>query len=279
MTPDNRLTQGFISRHPEEAARVLERMPAAMSASFIASLDTKAAVQLLAVMVRPFAAHCLESMEPDQAASMLDQALPDDASNLLQAMSLQAQQNCLAQLPASKRKNLGRRMKSPEGSVGSKMRSQFFMLPQNVTVAEALRRIKYAGQYKIHDIYVTDNANRLVGSVRIEKLLRASAKQQVQALMKKNIAAIAARSLLSDAAEMTAWKYQRELPVVENRGALVGVLDYASVQFDEEEESIDKVDEIALSAPLELIWLRLADLIVMILDLLFSRQHRERGNK
>ena len=77
----------------------------------------------------------------------------------------------------------------PKDSAGSIMTTEYVSLKKEMTVTEALRRIKQVGidRETIYTCYVTSKDKKLVGVVTVKELLLASKEKTVAELMTENV--------------------------------------------------------------------------------------------
>lgn len=275
MRSEFQLSHAFVRRHPEAAARVLERLSVDMAAGFLAEVKVQLALPLLAAMVTPVAARCLAAMPVEQAAMLLESSDSDVAATLLRAMPNESAMACLARLPASKRNRLARMMNYPEGSVGSRMLSQLFVLPTTISVAEALKRVRQAHQLRQHHLYVSDDKLRLAGALSLDVLLRADGRLPVAQLPIRKLPTMPVRASVKEVADMAVWIHHQYLPVVDSKGRLVGELNFARLYEDEAVSAAAA----ASGAPsfLEWLWLSLAVSMTALLDILFDSRRPKRN--
>lgn len=275
MTSEFQLSQAFVRRHPEAAARVLERLSLDIVAGYLAELETEPAVVVLSAMVTPVGAACLAAMPAEQAATLLDACDSDSAATLLRAMPPDAAQARLERLPQAQQRRLTRLMRYPEGSVGSRMRSHLFVLPTTIPVTEALKRVRQTHQLSQHHIYVNDDALRLVGVLSLDQLLRADAQAPIAQLTIKSVPGIPVRAAVKGVADMPVWRHHQYLPVIDTQSRLVGEIDFARLHEEVASEVTD--DQGVATTFLEWLWLSLAVALTALLDMLFDSRRPKRN--
>lgn len=95
--------------------------------------------------------------------------------------------------------------------------------------AEEARAAQHARGLEEREVYhyVVDDLRRLVGVVPLARLLLAEAGEVVDALMEREVACVAGRATLHEAREALARHRLLALPVVDEAGRLLGVVDAA----------------------------------------------------
>lgn len=225
MRIDNRLTRAYIESYPADAARTLEGLPAQIAAPLMAGLDTSLAAALLGCMMPAAAAACLAHCPPGRTAALL-KAVPAAAAGRILAAPVPAG---AAWPPRMEGLDIRPSYYSAD-TVGYHAQGAGLVLPDDLTVAEALRRARRRDADPGCEIYIVDRAYLLRGQVQVTDLLRAAPAASLRSLVRPAPAALPARTLLEAAHAHPAWDVQRRLPVVDERGALLGAIPYKAVR-------------------------------------------------
>lgn len=236
MTLAQRLVQAYLSRHPLEAARVMEE------------LNTEDLIRTLAE-VGDEAAHALHLMDPAPLATALAHAATEEAGRVLRLLSIDAQLAVVPLVDATARERimntlnerdgelLERLLSYPRRTAASLVEYDTFRVPSDISAGEALERSRKASIPVRYYVYVTDRDNRLVGVVTLKELLRSAPAMAVSECMTKDPASVAATELVSEAVANHYWRRFPMLPVVDTDERLVGVILYETIQKLREEGS------------------------------------------
>jgi magnesium transporter len=144
------------------------------------------------------------------------------------------------------RKLINTFLRYPDHSAGSIMTAEFIDLKKELTVKEAIGRIREIGEDKetIYTCYVTDQQHRLEGIVTVKDLLLAHDEKLVEDLMEKDVISVHT----TDDQEVAAQLFNKydflSLPVVDTENRLVGIVtvdDAVDVMEDEATEDIEKM--------------------------------------
>lgn len=266
MKPDNRYTLSYIRAHPAEAARSLERLPAEAGGALFEALDAEVTAPLLACMSPPAAAACLARMAPARAADLLQRLRAAAAALILSAMPSEPAGELLRRFSTTARLRVRRLLNRHPDTVGAVMSPTAPALPAALTVTDAIRRIQQQRSGPVCDIYLVDDAHRLVGVVNTAALLKAGGRRPLRSLAEREDATLHASTALSTALNHPAWRGHRILPVTENDGTLIGTLDRQSL-LDATEHSRGPAREDPLDTTLELVnlyWIALAETVRMM---------------
>jgi magnesium transporter len=228
VKPNNHLTLSYLESHPLDAARTLEKLPAATCARLLESIPAELAARLLAAMSPKTAGACLGEI-PEFMGTRVLNAVPAVAmAHILKVVSPEETRTLLARLRLRDRLHIERLLYYPLDTVGAHMETVPFTLPADLTVGEALRRVRSyppAG----NEIFAVDRSQRLVGMIDGVALIRADSQKPLQILIRPAPARLSVRTTMTMTRSHPAWQTQRLLPVIEGDGILVGAMRYQAV--------------------------------------------------
>ena len=185
--------------------------------------------------------------------NVLDELFMDDTVDLIEEMPSNVVPKILKAIPKEDRKTINELLKYPEDSAGSIMTTEFIDLKEDMTVEEALKRIRKIGvdSETIYTCYVLNSERILKGIINIKDILLSKKETKIGTLMETNIISV---KTLEDQEEV-AKKFDKydfyALPVVDHENRLVGIVtvdDAINVLQDEVEEDFEKM---AAMAPTE----------------------------
>ncbi len=188
----------------------------------------------------------IQSFTDSELKNILDQLFMDDTVDLIEEMPSNVVTRILKNVNKNDRKIINELLKYPDDSAGSIMTTEFIDLKEQMTVEDALERIRKIGtdSETIYTCYVLDQKRKLKGIIGIKELLLAKENTLVSDLMETNIILV---NTLEDKEEV-AKKFDKydlyALPVVDNENRLVGIVtvdDAMNVLQDEVEEDFEKM--------------------------------------
>jgi len=177
---------------------------------------------------------------------VLDELYLDDTVDIVEEMPANVVKRILQHSDPEMRKSINEILKYPEDSAGSIMTTEYVDLKANMTVEDALKRIRRTGPDKetINVGYVIDEGRHLLGVITIRTLLLSEDDDVIGDIMERNF--IAVRT--SDDQETVARTLSRydflALPVVDAEERLVGIVtidDAIDVLQEETTEDIEKM--------------------------------------
>jgi magnesium transporter len=254
------LARNFAEEHPADAALILERLPISEAAAFLEQLPPRLAATVVQKMASSTAAECIARLSP-QRYSLVISVLPlDVAAGLLRRLSTEMQEHLLHQAPGDVAGLLGRLLRYPENCAGALMDPHVLALPQDITVGEALTRVRRAPRRALYYLYVIDRDQRLVGVLNLRELMLAASRDVLAAAMRREVISIPALAERTAIIEHLGWRQVHALPVVDDQGLFLGVLRYETLRRIENETKSPPPAASALDAVLtfsELCWIGL----------------------
>ena len=236
----------------------LKEMNSADIPSLLEELDKESVVKVFRILSKEQAGDAFSYMEPDlkeklihdltdaELRNIMDELFMDDTVDLIEEMPSNVVKRILRAVNKEDRKTINELLQYPEDSAGSIMTTEFVDLKENMTVEEALERIRTIGldSETIYTCYVLNKNRILLGIVNIKDILIAKPGSIIKDLMVTNIISVNTKE---DQEEVTKVfdKYDFfALPVVDNENRLVGIItvdDAINVIQDEVAEDFEKM--------------------------------------
>lgn len=246
------LQETYLARHPADAARTLDGLREADLETAAGTLAVQDGARLLPVLERlsPGRARALFARLTDAGRrAVLLGADPRLAVLLVGHLDEDGRAELLTQLPRSARRELERLLAFPEDSAGRLMDRTFEPMRPEMTVAEALERLRGSGVRRARSLFVVDQDGRLVGRVDMQDIALADLDVGLETLMNDPEGAVALtdpRDVIVECLEETRLD---ALPVVDLDQRLIGIVRYASLfRAVEAEASIDLQTMVGASA-------------------------------
>ncbi|MCG9894644.1 MAG: magnesium transporter [Fimbriimonadaceae bacterium] len=200
---------------PEEGAEVLRALRPYEAAQALIDAPTETVRRLL------------EFIPDETVAAYLDILPMDDAIDLQEEMGMERWERLLTLIPAQDAAEIRRLQAAPRGSVGRLITEAFFRVGPDSTMEAILADLRLANPAKyetINDLYVLDDADRLIGVVSIRRVLRSRPDQTAREVMDPEPISVL-RSTSGEEAARTMSRYGfYALPVLDEQGRMVGVL-------------------------------------------------------
>jgi len=175
----------------------------------------------------------------------------DDKIDLLEEMPANVVKMILRDASDKERKLINQFLNYDEASAGSLMTIEFVDLRADMTVENAMSRIRRIGITKetIYTCFVTDNTRRLEGIVTLKELVLSSQEHLVGEIMETEVISVST----TDDQEVIANIFKKydflSLPVVDHENRLVGIITIDDVVDVIEEETTEDFQKMAAIEP------------------------------
>ena len=225
-------------------------------AGLFADLEEDRIPLVFRLLPKELAAETFVEMEPDaqellirgfsdnELKEIVDELYVDDAADLVEEMPANVVKRILKQASPEMRKSINQILRYPENSAGSLMTTEYVALRPQMTVEEAILRIRRQGVDKetIYTCYVTEG-RKLIGLVTVKDLLLADDDEiNVQDIMLTNLISVTTHTDQEEVVRMFDKYNFLALPVVDGENRLVGIVtfdDAMDVMVDEATEDME----------------------------------------
>ena len=183
---------------------------------------------------------------------VVDELYVDDAVDLVEEMPANVVKRILRQADPDMRRMINDILRYPEDSAGSIMTTEFVSLRPEMTVEEAIKRIRRTGVDKetINNCYVTEKG-RLIGAMSLRNLILSDPDDNVRDLMEPNVISVTTSEDQETVAQMFSKYNFNALPVVDTENRLVGIVTVDDAIDVMEEEVTEDIEKMAGMAPSE----------------------------
>jgi|GEM_PF-4975309 len=190
MAEGEALGRAFAADHPGEAADVLEGVPAAAVAAFLAEVPAADAAAVLAAMLPGPAAGVVAAMAPEAGAAALRNVPPERAAALLRCLDRDRREALVTELRPGRRAAVKLLLAYPADTVGAWADPRVLAVRRDASVGRARRAVRDSGTPAGCDLYVVDGQRRLAGTVPVGKLLRLDPEAALARAMEPEVAAL-----------------------------------------------------------------------------------------
>jgi len=185
----------------------------------------------------------LEELPPKTVAEGVRELESDDAVAILEDLPKDERAEILEQLPPPERVVLARSLEYSADSAGRRMQTDFIVVPSAWTVGQAIDYMRETEELpeRFYELYVADQAGRLLGAVPLDRLLRSKRPVPIAELMEAERPRVRANEDQEEVARLFQRYNWVAAPVVDADDRLVGVItfdDVADVIQEEAEEDI-----------------------------------------
>ena len=184
----------------------------------------------------------INALTDSELEEVMEEMYVDDTVDVVEEMPANVVDRLLKATDEETRKKINALLQYPEDSAGSIMNIEYISLRKEMTVEEAILKIRQVGINKetIYTCYVTEK-KKLIGSVDVKDLLTVGESRLIEEIMDENV--LCARTL-DDQEKVAAMieKYSLvAIPIIDHENCLVGIVtvdDAMTVLQDEATEDI-----------------------------------------
>ncbi len=232
-----------VDLHHADVADVLDVMEPADVARILVLLDNETASDILGEMEEGARTPVLELMPPHELAPLVEEMPTDDAADLVGDLRDEHVEAVLRHVAPEERREIRELLVHDEDTAGGLMESDFVAVRSDATVAEAIEAIRHAVEEVefIYYVYVVAADGRLIGLLRLRDLLLSPGSRRVSEFMTTDIVSVPVTMDQEQVARQVQQYDLAAIPVVDERGMLVGRIthdDIADVLEEEVEEDL-----------------------------------------
>ena len=201
----------------------------------------------------------IRGFSDNELKEVLDELYVDDAADLVEEMPANVVNRILKNANPEMRKSINQILRYPEYSAGSIMTTEFVSLRANMTVEEAILRIRRQGVDKetIYTCYVLAKDRKLIGIVTVKDLLLAADDEMtIEELMLTNVIYVNTKTDQEEVAQMFSKYNFLAMPVVDGEGRMVGIITFDDALDVMEEEATEDMELMSGMTPSEKPYLR-----------------------
>ncbi|KEJ00529.1 magnesium transporter [Clostridium botulinum A2B7 92] len=210
-------------------------------------------IDVFSYMSNDMQQYIIQSITHEEMTTIIDQLYFDDVIDLLEEMPANIVKKILLNTDEKKRKLINQFLKYEEDSAGSIMTIEFVDLKKEMTVEQAIERIRKIGVDKqtINTCYVIDRNRKLEGITSIRRLILSNKDVLIKDIMKENYVSINT----FDDQEYVASQFKKydlvSMPVVDKEHRLVGIITIDDIVDIIDQENTEDFHKMAAMEPSE----------------------------
>ena len=229
--------------HHSEVGDVLEQLDAEERLALVHALGDRFDFSALTEVDESIRLDIMEALPNAEIARGVAELDNDDAVYLLEDLEQEDRDEILDALPTFERLALKRSLDFPEESAGRRMQTDFIAIPPFWTVGQVIDYLRAEKDLpdEFYQLYVVDAAYKVLGTLPLDKFLRAQRITKIDEIMNTSLVLVNAEEDQEEAARSFERYDLVEVGVVDESGRLVGVLtidDIVDVIHEEADEDI-----------------------------------------
>ncbi len=240
------MAQRIEDLSPPDGAALLQDLPVELSADISEYLDPRTAADVLVEMDPQLAATVIADMEPLEASLVLSEMNPDDRVDILEHVPDHVHEALLGQMTADEAEEIRRLEQYPPDTAGGIMTTEVTALPEDLTIEQAIRELRRLSEEleQMFYVYVIDKRRHLVGVLSMRDLILAPPDTPLWKVMRSDVSSVPATMDQEEVANLFSKYNYLAMPVVDERGRLLGIItvdDVVDVLQEEATEDVQKM--------------------------------------
>ena len=254
----NTIRDVLVTMNPSDVAAVMDDMEEKGMPLLFRLLPKEQAAETFVEMDPELQELLIKSFSDTELKEVLDELYVDDAVDIVEEMPANVVKRILKAADPQMRREINEILRYPENSAGSLMTTEYVSLRPDMTVADAITRIRRTGVDKetIYTCYVTKD-RLLLGLVTVKDLLLAPDDDTlVSDIMETNIISVDTMTDQEEVANMLSKYNFLALPVVDTGGRLVGIITFDDAMDVMQEEATEDIEIMGGMTPSDKTYLR-----------------------
>ena len=248
----------LVTMEPQDVAAILEEMEEEKLPLLFRLLPKEEAAETFVEMDPERQELLIKGFSDSELKEVLDELYVDDAVDIVEEMPANVVKRILKTADPTMRREINEILQYPEYSAGSIMTTEYVSLRPEMTVEEAILRIRRTGVDKetIYTCYVTKD-RLLQGLVTVKDLLLApDDEMKIRDIMNTNVITVNTFTDQEEVAHMLSKYNYLALPVVDKGGRMVGIVTFDDAMDVLEDEATEDIEIMGGMTPSEKTYLR-----------------------
>ena len=246
------LKEELENLHPVDLVDAMEELDKKQRMLVFRLLSKEEAAEVFTDMNSDMREELLEALTDSELKEIMDEMYVDDTVDVLEEMPANVVDRLLMATDEETRKQINTLLQYPEDSAGSIMNIEYISLRKEMTVADAILKIRQVGinRETIYSCYVTEK-RKLIGVVDVKDLLTAGESRLIEEIMDENV--IYARTL--DDQEQVANQINKyglvAIPILDHEDCMVGIVTVDDAMLVLQDETTEDISIMAGVSPNE----------------------------
>ena len=244
----------LVTMNPSDIAGLFDRLEEKQIPLMFRLLPKELAAETFVEMESDAQELLIRGFSDNELKEVLDELYVDDAADIVEEMPANVVKRILKHADPEMRSSINQILRYPDYSAGSIMTTEYVSLRPNMTVEEAILRIRRQGIDKetIYTCYVTAKDRTLVGLVTVKDLLLAEDDETaISDIMVTNLISVTTHTDQEEVARMFSKYNFLALPVVDKENRMVGIVTFDDAMDVMEEEATEDMELMSGMLPSE----------------------------
>ncbi len=237
---------------PEDIADWLDLLNVEDRQRILAALDHEAAGTVLDDTTVSIRAELMEELDHERLARIAETMPADEAADLIGELEVADSERVLQHIADEDEQVLRHLLRYPEDTAGGIMNPEVVALEPTATVDDAIAHLRSIDPDTVTaSLYVVDSTRRLLGFVRLRRLVTAHPSAQLGQIMSSDVISVPVDADQEEVADLVDKYDFMAIPVVDAEGRLLGAVTVDDVLDVIEEEATEDIYKMAGSSAME----------------------------
>ena len=249
----------LITMNPADIAGVFDGMEESSLPLLFRLLPKELAAETFVEMESDAQELLIRGFSDSELNEVLNELYVDDAVDIVEEMPANVVRRILRQADPQMRKEINEILRYPENSAGSIMTTEYVSLRPDMTVGEAILRIRRTGVDKetIYTCYVLEKDRTLLGLVTVKDLLlEQDDETKIIEIMEQNVISVNTHTDQEEVAQMLSKYNFLALPVLDKESRMVGIITFDDAMDVMEDEATEDMELMGGMVPSDKTYLR-----------------------
>jgi len=213
--------------HPADLADILEDLDSSSRKQIFESLDEDLAADTLEEIEAEYKGRIIKELSETKAAELLENMSNDEIADVLDDLNEDEREKILVNLEREDAEEVIELLRYEDEAVGSIMSTDFIAFNLDITVGEMidiLREMEEIEEDQFYRIYITDEEERVLGSVSPQSLLLNKKDEKIKNIMDENVNIVRHDVHIEKAIDIIAKYNLLSVPVVDEKNKLIGIV-------------------------------------------------------
>lgn len=249
----SRIREEIIELNVVDIAHLLDELEEEKTLIVFRLLPKEISVEVFSYMSTEQQQYIIESITDKEIQNIISNMFMDDTVDILEEMPANVVKKILRNVSEDRRKLINQFLRYPDYSAGSLMTIEYVDLKKEMTVEQAIQRIRSIGLDKetINICYVMDQNRKLEGVIPIRQLLLNDGSTRIGDIMETNFISIDTHTDQEEISNLFRKYDLLAMPVVDHENRLVGIITIDDIVDIIEQENTEDFQVMAAIQPSE----------------------------
>lgn len=212
--------------HAADIAYIISQVHEEEKTAIFSSLSEKKAAEALHELEPRFQAVLLQKLSKKKSLAILEKMPADEIADVLGDMPSEHAEEFLRLLGIRKANHVRKLLTHHDETAGGLMTTEFVTLPEELTVEQAITRLRELAPSAetIYYVYVVDPVEKLVGVVSLRDLILSSPDSRIKTIMSRELIAAHPEDNQAKIADLISKYNLVAVPIIDKEKRLLGII-------------------------------------------------------